>query len=308
MLLILILRRFSLIASYIKNSSGGGSSGSSAVVDYPVTVEDTANGSVTVSPESASAGTKVTVTPDPEKDYETDTIAVKDENGDAVEVIDNHDGTFSFIMPYGGASVKAVFKEITLEDDHEAVCPSKAFRDLDTTQWYHEAIDYVLLNNYFDGVSSDIFDPNGTMTRAMFVTVLGRIAGISSSQNAESSFSDVPAGRWYTVYVDWAAGNGIVLGYDREHFGPDDPITREQMATILYRYAKYAGIIITPADGNRIQLFVDANQVSGYAKEAMSLAVGNSLINGTGSGKLEPQKTATRAQVAQILMNHNQTE
>ena len=189
---------------------------------------------------------------------------------------------------------------------HDASCPSKAFSDLDTSKWYHEAIDYVLLKNYFNGVGDGKFAPDGTMTRAMFVTVLGRAAGVEEDRNAHSSFGDVADGKWYTTYVDWAAQNDIVDGYDSKTFGPDDFITREQMAVILYRYARYKGVDVKAADDAKYHTFRDADQVSNYAKVPMIWAVDKGIINGMGDGTLAPQKTATRAQVAQLLMNFDQ--
>ena len=194
-------------------------------------------------------------------------------------------------------------KDGTKADDHDASCPSKAFSDLDTSKWYHEAIDYVLLKNYFNGVGNGKFEPAGTMTRAMFVTVLGRAAGVEEDKNAHSSFSDVADGKWYTTYVDWAAQNDIVNGYDSKTFGPDDFITREQMAAILYRYARYKGVDVKAADDAKYHTFRDADQVSNYAKVPMIWAVDKGIINGMGDGILAPQETATRSQVAQLIMN-----
>ena len=140
----------------------------------------------------------------------------------------------------------------------------------------------------------------------MFVTVLGRVAGVEADENAHSSFGDVPDGQWYTPYVDWAAEREIVLGYDSEHFGPDDPVTREQMAAILYRYAKYKGLDVTAVDAARFHTFSDVDQVSDYAKAPMIWATDKGIINGMGDGMLAPQEKSTRAQVAQIIMNYDQ--
>ena len=113
-------------------------------------------------------------------------------------------------------------------------------------------------------------------------------------------------GKWYTTYVDWAAKNGIVNGYDSETFGTDDFVTREQMAAILYRYAKYCKVDTSGADTAKFNEFKDKDTVSEWAVEAMTWATGSGLINGMGDGRLAPKNTATRAQVAQIMMNFDQ--
>ena len=140
----------------------------------------------------------------------------------------------------------------------------------------------------------------------MFVTVLGRAAGVEASEDAHSSFRDVADGQWYAPYVNWAAENGIVNGYDNETFAPDDAITREQMATILYRYAKYRGVDVTAVDASRFHTFSDTDQVSDYAKAPMIWATDKGIINGMGDGTLAPQEKSTRAQVSQIIMNYDQ--
>jgi hypothetical protein len=261
----------------------------------------------------AKKGDQVTLTLTPDEGYEVDAVSVKDKDGKEIPLKDNGDGTYSFTMPASAVTVDATYKEKAAEpgpgpgDDHKTNCPGKAFSDLDTSQWYHEAIDYVLLKNYFNGVGEGKFEPDGTMTRAMFVTVLGRVAGVDAVENAHSSFTDVADGQWYTPYVDWASENGIVLGYDAEHFGPMDPVTREQMAAILYRYAKYTGEDVTAVDATKFHAFTDADQVSDYAKAPMIWATDKGLINGMGDGTLAPQETSTRAQVAQLIMNYDQT-
>ena len=142
------------------------------------------------------------------------------------------------------------------------------------------------------------------MTRAMFATAAGRLAGIDVSDYAGSAFSDVPEGQWYSAYVKWAADNGIVNGVGDGRFDPDAEITREQMTALLCRYAEYAGIDVTPASGasEAFGAFSDSASVSDYAEESMIWAVGEGLISGS-EGRLLPKEDATRAQVAQIVMN-----
>ena len=287
--------------------SGGGATGQTNTVNLPVSTE---NGNITSNVSQAKKGEKVTLTPTPNEGYETDQVSVKDKDGKEISLKDNGDGTYSFTMPASEVTVEVTFKQKSAEpvpvDDHDKNCPSKAFRDLDLSQWYHEAIDYVLINNYFNGVGEGMFEQDSTMTRAMFVTVLGRVAGADTSKYTATTYSDVPAGQWYTPFVGWASENGIVLGYDDKTFGPDDQVTREQMAAILYRYAKYAGKDVNTVDSTTFQTFTDADQVSDYAKEPMIWATAKGLINGMGNNTLAPQNTATRAQVAQIVKNFNE--
>lgn len=174
------------------------------------------------------------------------------------------------------------------------------FTDVAPGQWYYDAVQHVVYNGYFKGVSDDAFAPSNMMTRAMFVTVLGRIAGISENGTASGDFADVPAGQWFTNYVAWASENGIVQGTANGAFSPNANITREQMAVFLYRYAKYAGL--DTSYDNTIASFSDAGKISSWAQEAMAWAVSKGIMNGTGTG-LEPQANATRAQVAQIVFN-----
>lgn len=178
------------------------------------------------------------------------------------------------------------------------------FTDVADGAWYAKAVDYVTENGYFNGVSDTLFYPEGTMTRAMFATAVGRLAGIDVSDYAGSAFSDVPEGQWYSAYVKWAADNGIVNGVGGGQFDPDAEITREQMTALLCRYAEYAGIDVTPASGasEAFGAFSDSASVSDYAEESMIWAVGEGLISGS-EGRLLPKEDATRAQVAQIVMN-----
>lgn len=181
--------------------------------------------------------------------------------------------------------------------DGGANCPSAHFTDIHATDWYHEAVDFAVENGLFGGMSENTFEPNTAMTRAMLVTVLWRYAG--EPAEGENAFTDVPDGQWYTDAVAWAAENNIVGGVGDNKFDPNGNITREQMATILYRYA--GGKDIDTSARADLSSFPDAGNVSGYALDAMKWAVAEGLVNGS-DGKLLPQGNATRAQVATILM------
>lgn len=177
------------------------------------------------------------------------------------------------------------------------------FADVPENIWYYPAVQYAVSNKLMNGIGNQKFDPEGAMTRAMLVTVLWRYAG--EPEQGSNSFTDVPNGLWYTNAVAWAAHNGIVSGIGNNHFDPDGKITREQMATILFRYSNSLGMNTS----NRASLssFPDGGKVSGYAKDALSWAVAEGLITGSASGGkiyLEPQGNATRAQVATILMRY----
>ncbi|MBR2666860.1 MAG: S-layer homology domain-containing protein [Oscillospiraceae bacterium] len=275
------------------NSGGGSSGGDSSSSSYTVTTADAENGSVTVKPPSASKGTTVTITPTPDEGYEVDKITVTDGNGNAVSVRDNGDGTYSFIMPDGKVTVAAAFREKT----HD--CPSKDFTDVDPDAWYHEAVDYAVAEGLMNGVGNGKFDPDGTTTRAMIVTILHRLEG-TPVVNAVNPFDDVAADQWYTDAVIWANANGIVEGYGDGMFGPADNITREQFAAILYRYANYKDYDTgKTAD---LSAYEDALSISSWALDAVKWANAEALITGRTATTLVPTGNTTRAEAATILM------
>ena len=172
------------------------------------------------------------------------------------------------------------------------------FTDVSRNDWFYGDVSYVYENGIMDGVSAETFAPNATLTRGMIVTILYRMENKPAVTGA-SKFTDVDANEWYGAPVAWAAGNGIVTGYSETTFGPNDPVTREQLAAILYRYAVYKGMSAVTLEQNPSR-FTDADQISAYAVPAMNWAVGKGLINGA-DGKLSPKASATRAQVAAII-------
>ena len=177
---------------------------------------------------------------------------------------------------------------------------TRPFTDVTEADWFYDEVQYVYENGLMIGDSDTTFGPNGTTTRAQVVTILYRLEGEPdlSGENLGYPYEDVPADIWYTDAVYWARLNGVVLGYSDTQFAPDDPITREQLAAMLYRYAQYKGYDVT-ATGD-LSGFADGDTVSGWAEEAMSWSVGAGLIQGDENG-LTPTATATRAQVAAIL-------
>ena len=180
-----------------------------------------------------------------------------------------------------------------------AFAAAEKFTDVKPGAWYYTAVDYAVSEKLFSGTSANTFSPEEPMTRAMFVTVLGNKAKIDPKDYPTSSFSDVKAGIWYAPHVEWAAQNGIVNGTGGGKFSPDKSVTREQMAVILYNYAKFTNCDLTVRAG-LLEQFPDGERVSGYAKYAMEWARTHKIINGSG-GKLDASGTATRAQVAQIF-------
>ena len=172
------------------------------------------------------------------------------------------------------------------------------FADVSGSDWFYNDVRYVYEKGIMDGTGADRFSPNAPLTRAMIVTILYRMAG-SPSVSGSSDFTDVATGKWFAKAVAWAAANGIVNGYGSGLFGPNDPVTREQLAAILYRYAVYGGMTAVTLEEN-LGSFADTAQLSAYAIQAMNWAVGQGLINGSGSN-LVPKAQATRAQVAAII-------
>ena len=173
------------------------------------------------------------------------------------------------------------------------------FADVSSTQWFYDAVSYVYSHNLMNGIGDATFDPSGTTTRGMIVTILYRYEG--SPTAGMSGFSDVAARQYYAAPVAWAAAHGIVNGYPNGTFVPNAPITREQFAAILYRYAQYKGFDVS-GKADLYAAFTDAGQVSGYARDAMAWANYEGLINGVTTTTLQPGGSATRAQAAAILM------
>ena len=234
-------------ATFSKNSSSGGSFSSST--RYTVSVEDTDNGSVKVSPTRASRGTTVK----PDEGYELDKLTVTGKDGDSIKLTDKGDGKYTFKMPASKVEVEAVFTAIETEPEQPESLP---FTDVSSGEWYYDAVAYVYEKGLMDGTSAVTFDPGAVLTRAMTAQVLWNLAG-SPAAPGGAGFTDVAADAWYAGAVNWAAAQGIVAGYDTGAFGPAD---------------------------------------------ALCWAVGGGLRTGKDGGRLGPAGTATRAEVAVILM------
>ena len=242
----------------------------------PVEVGRSDNGTVTVSPANAAKGTTVTITANPDKGQELKSLEVLDQHGNSLPLTDLGNGKFSFVMPEGKVTIKSEFGK--------ANAYVNPYMDVQTNDWYFGAVQYVTENGLMNGTGKG-FEPNLATSRAMIWTILARMSDVNTASGGE----------WYAVAQQWAIANGVSDGTM-----PNGTITREQLAAMLYRYAVSKGMVKGPATAD-LSVFADANSVSSYAVEAMQWAVSTGLIGGM-DGKLNPQGSATRAQVATMLM------
>ena len=267
--------------------SGGGSSKPL----YTVTVPSTVNGSVSISPRNAAQGTIVTITVNPADGYIMNKLTVTDSTGKLVPVDQKNDAQYTFSMPSGNVSIAASFIE-----DYTSVVLS--FTDVKEGDWFYEAVQFAVQYDMMNGTGSNRFQPDNLLSRSMIVTILWRLEGSPTGSSAH--FTDVSGSMWYAEAVNWAAANGLVNGYGNSTFGPEDSITREQMAAILYRYAQFKGYDDT-VQGN-LSDFTDGGQTSDWAEDAVVWAVNNGLLTGKGGSLLDAKGSATRAEAAAILM------
>lgn len=277
-------------------SSGNSGSSSSDSGDYLISVDRVSGGRVTVQPGRADKGDTVTITVYPSDGYELDELVVTDSRGNEIDLDARSATRFTFTMPGGKVTVEASF----VREGGQTQPPQTTFADVPASAWYYNAVEYVYENGLMSGVSGGRFAPDDTLTRAMLVQTLYAMEGRPAA--ASAGFADVASGDWYASAVNWAAANGVVSGVSETGFGPNNALTREQLALILYRYAQYKGYDTTQG-GMAIREFADYGSISSWAAEAMGWAVNAGLISGVGGNQIAPTGTATRAQVAQILMN-----
>ena len=282
-------------------STGGGG----GVVAYPVTLpESVDNGTVSANYSSAAPGVTVTLTVTPDDGYTMGSITITDRNGNIIPVTDNGDGTYSFRMPSGGVEVSISFKLSHCDGGDD--CPSRAFPDLDVTAWYHEYTDYVIETKLMQG-SGGLFKPNGTLTRAEMVTVLWNMNG-RGVVNYLMTYGDVSEEDWYAEAIRWATSEGVVDGYDNGNFGPNDKITREQMAKMLYNYEKkygdggFTGAWMFPLP------FADTAKINDWAYEAVAWCYMDGVINGKDGNVFDPAGNALRCELAKVLTVYNQID
>lgn len=259
---------------------------------YVPEVDVSGGGSVDVSPSRPEEGDTVIITPEPDDGYVTGDISVTDADGDEVDVDRRPDGSYSFVQPRGEVEISVSFVPVR-----------RPFADVSAGSWYYDAVEFVWSNGIMDGVGSGLFAPNQVLTRAMLVTVLWRIDG-APDVSAALPFDDVADGSWYADAVRWAASNGIVDGTGETSFSPDDKITREQLAVILWRYAGYKSCDTT--GGVDLTDFADRGSVSAYALRAMRWAVAEGLVTGVTDDTIAPLAGTTRAEAAAVLQRFSE--
>ena len=259
---------------------------------YEIVSDVGENGTIDVD-RYATEGDQVTITVSPDEAYLLDDLTVTSGCKD-VALTDNGDGTYTFTMPSGDVAITATFAEDPNWEE-PATDVSEIFTDVPANHWAQAAIQYAYDNGLMTGVSDTAFAPEATTTRAMIVSMLARMENVTSA--ADAGFSDVAASDWYATAVNWAASEGIVGGFGDGTFQPNSPITREQMASILYRYAEYKGVDVSA----RAELSGYADAPSPWAADVMQWAVAEGLLAGVTDDQLQPQGQATRAQVAAIM-------
>lgn len=258
---------------------------------HKVYVDKVTDGKLTVSDDWAKYGQIVYITAVPDYGCTLSSLSVRTATGDSVHVYNAQKAdTYYFYMPDQYVSVSAVFT---------GKYTSVPFNDVSYGDWYYDAVQFVYSRGIMDGVDYYKFAPNGTITRGMIVTMLWRMAG-EPFEMPVTSFTDVEIGRYYTTAVAWACRNGIADGMGESTFGPNDAITREELVTLLYRYAQYFG---HSCIGTSIEGFADAGSVSSYAYNAMCWAYKAGVVTGTTGSRLNPQGTASRAEAAQMIMS-----
>ena len=273
-------------------SGNPGTSGGGSTPTYAVTIpSNTANGSVSVSPKNAAQGTLVTITVSPDDGYVLDQLTVTNTAGEVVPLSQKGENQYTFTMPSGKVSVAATFVQAS-------DVTGLPFIDVKESDWFYEAVQFAFESGMMNGTGGSSFQPNAMLIRSMIATILWRLEG--SPDGNPVRFTDVSDGQWYTEGVNWAAANDLVNGYGNSTFGPKDDITREQMAAILYRYAQFKGYDCT-VQGD-LSRFADGGQTSDWARDAVVWAVDKGLLTGKGGGLLDPKGTATRVEVATILM------
>lgn len=280
--------------TYTKPSSSSSGGSSSGKTTYKVTTSAVNNGGVNASPSNAEKGAAITITLSPDKGYKLDKLTVTDGSGKTVSTVKKSDTVYTFTMPASAVKVGVSYVKAT-------ETPSKTkFNDVSANDWFASAVDYVTGKGMMNGTADNTFSPKANTTRGMVVTVLYRLENQPSTSAA--SFTDVASGAYYANAVAWANANGIVSGYGSGKFGPNDKVTREQLAAILYRYAQYKKYDVSVGEDTNILSYDDAQSISTYAIPAIQWACGAGVVTGKSGSKLDPKGNATRAEVAAMLM------
>ena len=282
---------------------------SSSRYDGYITIINPKNGEVSVSDDWAYEDDKITLTITPDDGYEVDKIEIVDDEGDKIDAkkVDDEDNKYTFRMANCDVTVTVTFKEEGKttedtdkeEDKDDEETTELNFTDVKESDWFFKGVEYVVDKDIMSGVSENQFDPSGKLTRAMLVQMLYNMESRPAC-DAENAFIDVPVGQWYTDAVIWANDAKIVSGMGEGLFAPNMEITREQMVAMLYNYAKYKGYDVTASAD--LSTFADNASVSAWAQPAMQWAVAEGYISGMGDSQLAPQGTATRAEIASVIM------
>ena len=277
--------------------------------DGYITVIDSKNGDVSVSDTWADEDDKITLTITPDKGYVVDKIEIVDDEGDKIDAkkVEDKDNKYTFRMANCDVTVTVTFKEEGKttedtdkeEDKDDEETTELNFTDVKESDWFFKGVEYVVDKGIMSGVSENEFAPSGKLTRAMLVQMLYNMESRPAC-DAENAFMDVPVGQWYTDAVIWANDAKIVSGMGEGLFAPNMEITREQMVAMLYNYAKYKGYDVTASAD--LSAFADTASVSTWAQPAMQWAVAEGYISGMGDSQLAPQGTATRAEIASVIM------
>ena len=266
-----------------RGTSGSSSSGTTR---YTVSVEDTDNGTVKVSPTRASKGSTVTITVTPDEGYELDKLVVTDKNSDAVKLIDKGDGKYTFTMPRSAVTVEATFAEIGTEPE------SPVFTDVPASAYYYDAVLWAVENGVTEGTNATTFSPDMSCTRAQMVTFLWRAAGSPEPVTTTNPFTDVNSGVYYYDAVLWAVEQGITSGTSATTFAPDATCTRAQTVTFLYRAAGSPAV----SGGSFADVSADA-----YYADAVAWAVSEGVTVGTSDTTFSPDMNCTRAQIVTFM-------
>jgi len=279
-------------------SSGGGFSGGSETAPGMPIIQQPEHGKIEIAPSRPGKGDKVEITVTPDDGYEVDKVIVTDGDGKSVEVARNPDGTYTYTQPKGKVTISARLKKSDNTSytvcPRDSTCPIWPYTDASTTAWYHDGVHYCIENGLMTGYGNNKFGPNNTLTRGMLAQTIYNKEG-RPAMAASELFDDVAGGAWYAEAVAWGARNGVLEGYGNGRFGPDDPITREQLATMLWRYAG------SPESVGTLARFTDGGKTSSWAAAALRWAVEQGIVTGKGSGILDPASTATRAEAATML-------
>lgn len=278
------------VAEETQSSSSSGSTSK----NYRIQVSTARHGEVTANLSTAKSRTEVILTVTPEGGYGLDKLRVQTLAGREMALTHLGGNRYAFSMP--GADVEVTASFVWTGEFHVPM----SFSDVGESDWFHDEVHFVFDHSMMTGTSEGTFSPNMNVDRGMMVTILHRMSGTPAAELSE--FSDVPAGEYYAQAVGWAHANGVVSGYGGNEsgtFGPKNPITREQLATILYRYAGKMGYDVTVRGD--LSAFTDQGDIAAYARDAMSWAVGTGLIAGMQNNQIAPGGTASRAQAAVIL-------